>query len=721
MNRSDSERIAATFESMGAAKTLNQKEADFVIVNMCSVRQTAVDRVYGQSSNIRALKRANKGLKTILTGCILERDKEKMADIFDFVLDKKDLAKWPAIIGSKRVGKKPKDYLEITPVYEGKIQAFVPISNGCDNYCTYCAVPYTRGRLVSRNHKDILKEIKSLVQTGYKEIWLLGENVNSYLSPVNKKIDFAELIIEIDKIEGDFWLRFTSPHPRYFSDKLIKALARSSKFAPYINLPAQSGDNKILRKMNRPYTTESYQGLIKKIRKEFEKERAGLDKVVGISTDIIVGFPGETKAQFNNTVKLMRKVKFDMAFISQYSPRPQSFCHKNLADDVSKADKKKRDKDLTSILKTTALENNKLFLGKVIPVLAYEKKDGYYFGRTRQNKPIRFRSEQGDPVGKFTDVKINKVSPWSLDGRHEKSKLIVIAGPTASGKTDLAIRLAKKFNGEIVSADSRLVYKGMDIATAKPKKDKNKKEYYVKGVRHYLIDILEPNQEFNAALFKEQANTAIDEIIRKGKTPFLVGGTGLYIKAVVDNLDFPKIKPNKKLRLSLEKKGAEELFHIYEKLDEEGSRQIDRNNKRRLVRAIEVCKITGRPFWQERKAQEPVYDSLQLGIKVSKTELDGRIKKRVDAMIKNGLEKEVKKLYRKYGFKLAPMQTIGYQEWKEYFSGKIDKEDVRQKIIQNTISFAKRQITWLKKQSNIKWIKDCRQAEIKIRKFLLTK
>jgi len=715
MNHSDSERIAAVFESIGAVPASTIKEANFIIVNMCSVRQSAVDRVYGQNNNIKRLKRANKGLKTILTGCILSSDKGKMAEIFDYVLDKKDLENWPAIIANKREKKQAKDYLEITPLHTSNIQAFVPISNGCDNYCTYCAVPYTRGRLVSRNHKSILKEIKELVQKRYKEIWLLGENVNSYLSPGKEKIDFTKLIEAIDKIEGDFWLRFTSPHPKYFSNKLIDVLAKSKKFAPYLNLPVQAGDNVILRKMNRPYTVEAYKVLVKKIRLAFEKQRIGMDKIVGISTDIIVGFPTESQAQFNNSVKLMREVKFDMAFISQYSPRPQSFCYKNIADDVLKKDKRKREQDLTDVLRITALKNNQQFLKQTIPVLVFNLEDGYYLARTRQNKPIRFKAEKAGLIGQFVNVKATKASAWSMEAKYEKPKLIIIVGPTASGKTDLAVKLAKEFNGEIVSADSRLVYKGMDIGTAKPLKDTNiKNGYYVSSIKHHLIDILDLNEEFNAALFKERAVKAISEILKQGKIPFLVGGTGLYVKAVVDNLDFPKIKPNKKLRNELEKKNVAELFEIYKKLDAEGAKQIDKNNKRRLVRAIEVCKITGKPFWQERKTMDPIYEALQLGIEVKKEELKKRIVKRVEKMIKAGLEKEVKKLSKKYGLTLLPMQTIGYAEW----NTKNDKDKIEKDIATNTIKFAKRQATWFKKQGAIKWIKDYKQAEKEIKKFL---
>ncbi len=718
MNISDSERIARVLEKIGYTKTEIMDQADLIVFNMCSVRQTAVDRVYGQANQLQRLKKRNKGLKTILTGCILEPDKAKLERIFDFVLDKNELSFWPQIISRKKITSKLKNYLEINPIYGNKIQALVPISNGCDNFCTYCAVPYTRGRLVSRNYRNILQEIKKLAANGYKEIWLLGENVNSYLSPGKEKKDFADLIEEIEKIKSDFWLRFTSPHPKDFSEKLIKVLAESKKITPYLNLPLQSGDDVILRKMNRPYTVEKYENLVKKIRQAFFQKRLDLDKIICISTDLIVGFPGETKLQFENTAKTMKKIKFDLAFISQYSPRPKSYCYEKMEDNVLKDEKRKRDKILNQILQITALEKNKIFLNKTIPVLVFSFENGYYFGRTRQNKPIRFKAILPDLIGQFVQVKIIKVSAWSLEGELVKPKIIVIAGPTASGKTKLAIKMAKKFNGEIISGDSRLVYKKMDIGTAKPTKDKGSKDFFSSKIRHYLIDVLDLNQEFNAALFKEKAEQAINEIIEKGKVPFLVGGTGLYLKAITQNLDFPRIEPDKKLRAKLEKKEISELFEIYKNLDPQGSLKIDKNNKRRLVRAIEVCQITGQPFWENRKLKEPLYDILEIGLQVNIDKLEIQISKRVKNMINQGLEKEAQWLYKKYGFKLAPLQTIGYQEWEQYFQGKISLLQAQQNIIKNTISYAKRQLTWFKQQKKIKWIANSLEAEKNIKDFL---
>ncbi|MDD4409715.1 MAG: tRNA (N6-isopentenyl adenosine(37)-C2)-methylthiotransferase MiaB [Candidatus Pacebacteria bacterium] len=418
MNISDSERISTIFESMGFIECPSIDEADIIIMNMCSVRQSAVDRILGQAVRLSELKKTNKRLKLILTGCFLESDKFKFNRIFDYVLKKEDLEIWPQILTDLDIRKKKMDYLKIDPKRSSSFQASVPISNGCDNFCTYCAVPFTRGRLVSRSHKSIIKEIRDLAKKGYKEIWLLGENVNSYHSPDDINFDFASLIRAIDEIDGDFWLRFTSPHPKDFSDSLIEALAESPKFAPYINLPAQAGNNEILRKMNRPYTSEQYLKLIKKIKKAFSSKRSGLEREIAISTDIIVGFPTESEEQFLDTLELFKKAEFDMAFIAQYSPRPESHCYKNMADDVKKTDKRSRHKILTESLKEIGEKKNKIFQDQTIPVLVFEKYKSYYLGRNRQNKSVKIFSKQEDLVGKIIDVTISKTLPLSLEGNH---------------------------------------------------------------------------------------------------------------------------------------------------------------------------------------------------------------------------------------------------------------------------------------------------------------
>lgn len=709
MNKSDSERIASFLEEHKYKPVLNYNKADLIIVNMCSVRQSAVDRIYGLDLKFQKLKKKNRQLKTILTGCISKKDHKKFIKIFDLVLSIKNLSQWPKYFETgfllnlwPPLLQRNNQYFNIQAKQVSKLSALIPISSGCNNTCAYCIVPFTRGPLICRSHKEIIKEVKKAIKNNVKEIWLLGQNVNDYKSPIDSKINFAKLLEIINDIDGDFWIRFTSPNPKDFSSKLINTMAKCNKITKYLNLPVQSGDNEILKKMNRAYTVEKYKGLVKKIRKEIPD--------ISLSTDVIVGFPTETKNQFQNTIKLFKEMKFDMAYIAKYSPRPHTKALE-LKDDISKKEKQNRWLALTKILEKTALENNKKYVGKDVEVLINEYKKGSLLGKTRTYKTVKIQSENKGLMDKIIKVKITKALPWGLEGILSKPKLIVILGPTATGKTNLAIKLAKQFNGEIVSADSRQIYKEMSIGTAKP----TKKE--IKTVPHHLIDFLTLNKDFNVALYKEKAIKAIEEIYKKGKLPFLVGGTGLYIKSIVDNIDFPKVKPNKKLREQLEKKNTKELFKIYKRLDPQGAKLIDKNNKRRLVRAIEVCKITKKPFWQQRQKKESAFEVLQIGIKLPKKELEKRISKRTNRMFELGFEKEVKKLTKKYG--ASPLlQIIGYREWMPFPATKKDKEKIKEKIKVHTLQFTKRQMTWFKKDSRIHWIKKYQKAEKLIRNFL---
>lgn len=329
MNKSDSERIGALLEKKGLEPVLEKSQADLILVNMCSVRQSAVDRVFGAAEKIAVLKKRNPRLKAVLTGCILKEDKRKFREKFDEIWDNKDLTNLPAKCKNKHL-------------------AFIPISNGCNNFCSYCVVPFTRGPLVCRDHREILKEIKEVVNpirnkisNGAREIWLLGQNVNDYQSPTDSSIDFPRLLREVDKLPGDFKIRFTSPNPKNFSEELIEAMAELKKVAKYINLPVQSGDDKILKRMNRSYSASQYKDLVRKIRERMPD--------VNLSTDVIVGFPTETKEQFENTAKLFKEVKFNIAYIAKYSPRPGTAASK-LKDDVPLEEKKRREKCLRKLI-----------------------------------------------------------------------------------------------------------------------------------------------------------------------------------------------------------------------------------------------------------------------------------------------------------------------------------------------------------------------------------
>ena len=421
MQKSDSERIASFLESLGYKKEERVEKSDLVIVNMCSVRQSAVDRVFGLCKRLRDLKQKNQRIKLILTGCILRKDRERFKKFFDFILNIRDLPNWGKIIFSSEKFYQDFDFLEkkceyfkILPKPITKFRALLPISTGCKNFCSYCVVPFVRGTLICRDHREILKEAENFVKEGFKEIWLLGQNVNDYQSPSDPKVDFAKLLEMINQIKGNFWIRFTSPHPANFSQKLIDKMARCQKFTPYLNLPLQSGDNEILKKMKRNYTVSQYKKVVRKIRKAFKKYRRGLEKEIAISTDIIVGFPGEKKHHFENTKKIMKEIKFFMAYIARYSPRPETSAF-NLKDDVSLEEKEKREKELTQIFKKTALKFNLKFLRKEVKVLVEEKKENYYLGKTRHYQTIRLPSFE-DILGRFIKARVVKVTPFGLEG-----------------------------------------------------------------------------------------------------------------------------------------------------------------------------------------------------------------------------------------------------------------------------------------------------------------
>lgn len=427
MNKNDSQRIASILEKLGFKKAPSEREANLIVVNICSVRQSAVDRSFAKVKSLKLKnKNRNSKFKIIATGCVLEKDKEKSRKFCDAVVDVKNLENLPKTLkdlGFKIKEIKFKDYLKIEPKYESSLVAYVPIMTGCNNFCSYCVVPYTRGPERSRHPKEILCEVKNWIKQGAKEIWLLGQNVNSYRynlkNQKSKPINFAKLIKMINDISEDFWIRFTSSHPKDLTDELIETIAKCEKVTPYINLPVQSGDNEILKRMNRPYTVEQYKLLIKKLRAAFRKYRKGLERELAISTDIIVGFPGETKKQFENTKKLVKEIGFFMAYIAQYSPRPKTSAYQ-LKDDVLPKEKERREKELTEIIRKNGLKFNKKFVGKIVDVLVLEQKKDFYYGKTRHYQTIKFLSVKPNLIGQFIKVKVKRALDFGLEGGLQK-------------------------------------------------------------------------------------------------------------------------------------------------------------------------------------------------------------------------------------------------------------------------------------------------------------
>lgn len=296
-------------------------------------------------------------------------------------------------------------------------------------------------------------------------------------------------------------------------------------------------------------------------------------------------------------------------------------------------------------------------------------------------------------------------------------KLLVILGPTGGGKSALALKLARKFNGEIVSADSRQIYRGMDIGTAKPI------EKEMRGIKHHLINIKNPNENYSAGEYKKNAIKAIDEIIKKGKLPILVGGTGLYISAIINNWEIPEIKENKKLRRKLEKeiskKGLNFVFQKLVKLDPEAAYIVDPKNPRRVIRALEIALISGKKFSEQRKKGKPLYNVLETGLNPPPQILKIRIKIRIKKMVKSGLVEEVKKLIRKYGYNCKAFDAIGYREIIDYLKGAISLDKAVEQINKNTWRYAKRQMTWFRKYNpKAHWVKTQSEVEKLVKMFL---
>lgn len=288
------------------------------------------------------------------------------------------------------------------------------------------------------------------------------------------------------------------------------------------------------------------------------------------------------------------------------------------------------------------------------------------------------------------------------------NKIIVIVGPTASGKSDLALHIARKMNGEIISADSRQIYRGMDIGTAKP----TKKEMAM--VKHYLVDVKNPDEDYSVAQFKHDAIEAIKKISAVGKLPIIVGGTGLYIDAVVKNLDIPHVKADPRLRVKLEKEiknhGLNYVFKKLIELDPEAVYIVDSTNPRRVIRALEVALISGKPFTTQRKTGKPLFDFLIIGIKQPPDVLKNRITKRVYQMLSDGLVEEVRTLVKKYGSDTQALDAIGYREMIDHLKGKLTLEEAAALIIKNTRHYAKRQMTWFKRDRQIYWVKNQNEA-----------
>ncbi len=428
MNQSDAERVRTVIEGLGYERTEVEQEADLLGIVACSVRQKAIDKVYARVRTWNSWK-ARRTLLTFVTGCVLPADREKFLHAFDLVFDITDIPQLPdlirqygvvtpfgisAIIPPDSLRDPSKGYWLIKPRYSSAFEAYVPIQNGCDKFCTFCAVPHTRGPEVSRPSEEILAEVAGLVGRGYASITLLGQNVNSYgLDRKGSEMSFAGLLREIGRLGNssgrDFWVYFTSPHPRDMTEEVIRVIAEYPCLAKQIHLPLQSGDDRVLVRMNRNYMVDQYRETVRGVRTILPPAT--------LFTDIIVGFSGETEEQFENTRKAMREFQYNMAYVAMYSPRPGTASYR-WPDDVAPEEKNRRLHVLSEELALSSGAYTRAMIGREYRVLVEgpDRKPGFLSAKTEGRITVRFPSDDRSLIGRFARVKITSSAALSAEG-----------------------------------------------------------------------------------------------------------------------------------------------------------------------------------------------------------------------------------------------------------------------------------------------------------------
>jgi len=401
MNKAESERLGSYLEQLGHQAIATAEEADLIVLNSCVVRQSAENRVINKLNALKPLKRSRPNLTLAVTGCLVNSKLDQLRQSFphvDYFFKPGEYPPWLEKQGNLHT---------IMPLHPSP-STFVPIIQGCDNFCAYCIVPYRRGRERSRPLAKIVTEVKQLVHRGVKEVTLLGQNVDSYGHDLPSHPTLADLLSELNTIDGLARIRFLTNHPKDMSPRLIKTVAHLDKVCELICLPVQSGSNDILKAMRRGYTVEDYRHLITQIRSKIPG--------VALSTDVLVGFPSETEEQFQQTFNLLSELRLDTVHVAAYSPRPGTIASRKFEDNIPPAEKKERLNKIEQLQETIAAKINRQLLGKTVEVLVEGRKKGKWQGRTRTGKLVFF-SDTNDCLGQLVKIRIEKTSPWSLQGK----------------------------------------------------------------------------------------------------------------------------------------------------------------------------------------------------------------------------------------------------------------------------------------------------------------
>jgi len=423
MNEHDTEIILGMLKQIGYTQVDDPIDADLILYNTCCVRENPERKVYGQIGMLAALKERNPELIIGICGCMVqqkpevERIRESLEHV-DLVFGTHNIHRLPELLHRvKATGERvievwheEGDIVEGLPVHrEGNLKAYVTIIYGCNEFCTYCIVPYVRGKERSRDPDRIVAECEELAREGYKEIMLLGQNVNAYGNDLPGEVNFARLLERVDKVEGIERIRFTSPHPKHFTDDVIEVMAGARKVCEHVHMPAQAGSNRTLRRMGRRYTRESYMELVQKMRDAIPD--------LAVTTDLIVGFPGETDEDFLETIDLVKQVEYDSAFMFIYSPRYGTPATR-LKDQVPEHVKRERIHHLIDVQNQISRKKNEAWVGRTVEVLVEgvsQKDASQLSGRTRQNKLVIFDGSP-DLIGRTVRVKVNEAQTWSLTG-----------------------------------------------------------------------------------------------------------------------------------------------------------------------------------------------------------------------------------------------------------------------------------------------------------------
>ncbi len=422
LNVADGEKLSGLLQAMGYGMTEHPEEASLILYNTCAVRENAEDRVFGTLGSIKKRKLENPALILCVTGCMTAQPSvaEKLRKSYpyvDIVLGSNAVQKLPEMLYEHMQGKRfawdidvSSDIPENVPTArDSTFKAAVPVMYGCNNFCTYCIVPYVRGRERSRQPEAILDEVRGLIEAGYKEIMLLGQNVNSYGKDLPDGTDFPALLREIDRIPGEYWIRFMSSHPKDASPALMDAILECEHLAKHFHLPVQSGSDEILRRMNRRYTVESYLEKVRYIR--------GKAPDFSLTTDLIVGFPDESEADFQGTLDLVREVRFDNMYSFIYSKRTGTKAA-DMPDPVTDAEKSERMGRLLALQREIAVENNKRFVGRTLRVLAdgeSKKRPGMLTGRSSENMLVEFPGTP-EQIGTFVNVNVTESHSGMVSG-----------------------------------------------------------------------------------------------------------------------------------------------------------------------------------------------------------------------------------------------------------------------------------------------------------------